>query len=165
MHAKIIHEKYTPNASKTNISLTCIMYLPIWTSRQCNGKWRSSLPSLKGCLFSNRFQFGCVFPRQQKQSSWNEGLIPRAVLAQLWGMRASFCGTEWVNESDSARRQKKREGKKPAGTHSTAAWRTRLWCWCSLRFCCLRMLPSCTPLFLPGSCCFCKPTMTRKSLI
>ena len=38
-----------------------IVFLPIWTSKQSNRKWQSSLPSSEGSSFRTQFQFGCVF--------------------------------------------------------------------------------------------------------
>ena len=40
-----------------------IIFLPIWTSKQCSRKWWSSPPTWEGNSFWNRFQFGCVFLR------------------------------------------------------------------------------------------------------
>ena len=45
-----------------------IIFLPIWMSRQRNRK--SSLPSLEGCSFWNRFQFGYVFQDNNSRIGW-----------------------------------------------------------------------------------------------
>ena len=41
------------------------------------------------------------FPRQQKQNSRNEGLIPQEAGAQPQGMRASFHGTKYVHRNSA----------------------------------------------------------------
>ena len=72
-----------PMLHKTNISLTTIIFKPIWMAKQRNRKWQSSLPSSEGSSFWKRFQFGCVFEENK---------------SRVCRMRASFHGMECVNE-------------------------------------------------------------------
>ena len=95
------HKRYAPNASETNIIFLwlTIVFSPIWTSKQRNRKWKSSLLSSEGSSFWNQFQFGCVF-RDNK--------------SRVCETRASFCGMECVvpSKERNRRHQKKKKKKK-----------------------------------------------------